>query len=507
MKHKSSEPETSLPDHNLNGLNSSKRVIFLVVALSVLSSIVLGVWFYNSLVPPNTLLSKLPDPDLTGMEQQVIEEVERRRHALQQNLKSDTTWGGLAMILDVHGLKAESIPCYKQAAALNPNDFNWAYFCAIVLRKMGFSEALEFFEKSTDLMRDYLPLQIRYGQALIDADRLEDALETFEYAVSLDSTSSHAHLGLAQVAFSRVEFEASLTHLTKTLELNPRHREAHAMTADVLRRLGRLDESRKEMEITQRLPLTTSIGDSVYQILVAEGVSAFWHRQRGFALLSKERLDEGFEELRKALALKPDPEGHNSVGNLLSQAGRYDEAMSEYHKAISLAPNYGPPYQNLGETLSKVGRKEEAVLWLEKSLRLIPKSAEVYLDLALIYYKLKRPNDTIYTLRRGLNATGGDVSIALRLAWLLATESNAELRSGAEAVRIAKNVCENTSYEDPESMDVLAAAYAETKEFAAAALLAQKAAQMALSTRQKALADRIQSRQELYRAGKPYRRH
>ncbi len=334
MKHKSSEPETSLSDHNLHGLNSSKRVIFLVVALSVLSSIVLSIWFYNSLVQPNTSLSKLPDPDLTGMEQQVIEEVERRRHALQQNLKSDTTWGGLAMILDVHGLKAESIPCYKQAAALNPNDFNWAYFCAIVLRKMGFSEALEFFEKSTDLMRDYLPLQIRYGQALIDADRLEDALETFEYAVSLDSTSSHAHLGLAQVAFSRVEFEASLTHLTKTLELNPRHREAHAMTADVLRRLGRLDESRKEMEITQRLPLTTSIGDSVYQILVAEGVSAFWHRQRGFALLSKERLDEGFEELRKALALKPDPEGHDSVGNLLSQAGRYDEAMSEYRGSV-----------------------------------------------------------------------------------------------------------------------------------------------------------------------------
>jgi len=245
----------------------------------------------------------------------------------------------------------------------------------------------------------------------------------------------------------------------------------------------------------------------VYQILLAEGVGAFWHRQRGFALLSKERLDEGFEELRKALTLKPDPEGHNSVGNLLSQAGRYDEAMSEYHKAISLAPNYGPPYQNLGETLSKVGREEEAALWFEKSLRLIPKSAEVYLDLALIYYQLKRPNDTIYTLRRGLNATGGDVSIALRLAWLLATESNAELRSGAEAVSIAKNVCENTSYEDPEPMDVLAAAYAETKQFAAAVQLAQRAVKLALSTQQKVLAARIQSRLELYRTGEPYRRN
>ena len=54
---------------------------------------------------------------------------------------------------------------------------------------------------------------------------------------------------------------------------------------------------------------------------------------------------------------------------------------------------------------------------------------------------------------------------ANNLAWLLATHPDAELRDGAEAVRVAERMCEAVPAPPPVLLDTLSAAYAEAGRF------------------------------------------
>jgi len=94
--------------------------------------------------------------------------------------------------------------------------------------------------------------------------------------------------------------------------------------------------------------------------------------------------------------------------------------------------------------------------------------------------------------------------IVNRLAWLLATGPDPSLRNAREAVNLAKTACEKTKYSDPESLDVLAAAYAESGDFKRAVELARKVHGMMVSSERQELAKQIQSRLNLYLAKKPY---
>ena len=101
--------------------------------------------------------------------------------------------------------------------------------------------------------------------------------------------------------------------------------------------------------------------------------------------------------------------------------------------------------------------------------------------------------------------TEGFMPIAVRLAWLLATNPNAEIRDGTEAVRLATKAYELTDHSDIETLDVLAAAYAENGNFDKAVKHARKAYRLAQSAKHVALANQIQNRLNLYLAKKPYR--
>ncbi|MFQ5675292.1 MAG: tetratricopeptide repeat protein, partial [bacterium] len=212
-------------------------------------------------------------------------------------------------------------------------------------------------------------------------------------------------------------------------------------------------------------------------------------------------------EFRTALALRPDPDGHNHIGALLQRLGRYQEAAFEFQKAISLAPDYVVAYMNLGETFLQAKQPQEAILWFEKSTRIKPDLQDAYLKLCDVYLDLNRPADAILILKKGLQRTRGLFSIALRLAWLLAIDPDAKLRDGSQAMLLAKKACEKTDYSNPAALDVLAAAYAETGKFDQATKLARKASRLASQSERFAnLAPGIQRRIALYVKNRPYRR-
>ncbi len=477
---------------------------YLVVILSISTLITVSFVLYKSVYLPHSVLAMLPNPDLLEIEEQVAEEIRNRRIAVEKNLDSAEDWGRLGMVLDIHNFKQESIPCYKRAAALNPNEFRWSYYGAIVLNETVSPDAFDWFERSNKLKPDYAPLQVQYGQALLNAGHFEEAEKSFNRVVSLLPESSHGYLGLGKISLARGNFQESQEHLLKAIDLDPNHREVHGVLAEVLRRLGKSEESAKELQIANQLPKVARLNDPVYEELVAEGKSAVWYRDRGFNFLAQGMVEEAIEEFLTAMQLRPDPDGYNHIGNLLSRKGQHDEAISYYRLAISLAPNNVTSYNNLGEALFNSGHPEEAIAWFEKCFRINPKFPDAYLNLSAIYLLADHPADAISTLRKGVRSTMGSIPISVRLAWLVATKPNQELRNGAEAIILAKAACQKTEYSDPKILDVLAAGYAEAGQFDPAVQTARKALQLARSSQQEELAKHIQMRLSLYLAGKPF---
>ena len=87
----------------------------------------------------------------------------------------------------------------------------------------------------------------------------------------------------------------------------------------------------------------------------------------------------------------------------------------------------------------------------------------------------------------------------------MATTSNPKFLNGAKAVELAKLANQMTSYQQPELLDILAAAYAEAGNFPEAISTAERAAELARADGKTDLAREIQQRTALYRQGHPYR--
>ena len=91
------------------------------------------------------------------------------------------------------------------------------------------------------------------------------------------------------------------------------------------------------------------------------------------------------------------------------------------------------------------------------------------------------------------------------LAWIYATNSDEQLRNGREAVRLASRAVELTGRKDPGTLDTLAAAQAETGEFALAITTEEQAANLARQAGMNEAMQKINTRLESYRQSKPWR--
>ena len=165
------------------------------------------------------------------------------------------------------------------------------------------------------------------------------------------------------------------------------------------------------------------------------------------------------------------PLAHYNLAHALAKQGRTAEAITQYREALRLKPDEPKTHDNLGLLLADQGRTAEAIAEIREALRLKP----------------DRPGP--------LN----------NLAWILAANPEAALRDGAGAVRLAERACKLTAYQEAGLLDTLAVAYAEAGRFSEALATAETAIGIATRTGEKSLAEEIQARLPLYRAGRPYR--
>jgi tetratricopeptide (TPR) repeat protein len=193
-----------------------------------------------------------------------------------------------------------------------------------------------------------------------------------------------------------------------------------------------------------------------------------------------------------------------TAGQYVDSLAQYDAALKFYETAMRRDPKAEKPRLQLAAAEFKRNDLEKSARTLAELLRQHPQNTDALYLLGQIFERKDNYGEAVKLYRRALEIDPESEPIANNLAWILATSADESIRDGAEAVRVAKPICERDGYKKFEFVDTLAAACAEAGNFDEAVRLAQDAYDAALEANKLDMAEQIGSRLRLYEAGQPY---
>src|SRR5262245_32314205 len=246
------------------------------------------------------------------------------------------------------------------------------------------------------------------------------------------------------------------------------------------------------------------------QALGVTGENDVAHNNLGFLFLRRGEIDKAISEFQTALDIRSrNTQSHYSLGaaliqsnlgNALARKQLWDAAIDHLQEAIRLRPDYADAYFNLGSVLFQQGRIDQAIAQWRAALAIRPRDAEAHRNVADALRKQGKLKEAISEYEQALNIAPED-SVALNnLAWVLATCSDGSMRDGARAVTLATRAVEVSGGRNPSFVRTLAAAHAETGQFAEAAATAEAAKALANTQSKPELARRLEEEITLYRA-------
>jgi tetratricopeptide (TPR) repeat protein len=214
-------------------------------------------------------------------------------------------------------------------------------------------------------------------------------------------------------------------------------------------------------------------------------------------------FDLGMADETKALALgSKDPTAYLNRGAAYGAKGDFDRAIADELAAIKLNPKMGPAYSDLGHAYVEKGDFVRA-LDAENQAITLDNNDSVSFGIRAIIFKSQGAYDkALADFNEAIRLNPRNVESYNGLAWFLATCPNPAYRNGKKALEIAKQCCEDTTYNNPTFINTLAAACAETGDFVNATIWeSQYLHAPFLNPRQVAAAKK---RLALYQAQQPY---
>ena len=195
----------------------------------------------------------------------------------------------------------------------------------------------------------------------------------------------------------------------------------------------------------------------------------------------------------------------SNFASALLDKGKVDDAITHFQESLRINPRRANVHNNLGAALYQKNELDNAVSEFQKSLQIDPANASTHRNLARAFQKKAATAEAISQFQQALNIEPADVDSQYNLAWLLATSTNASLRDGTNAVRLALQANELTGGTRPVILHTLAAAYAEVGKFDDAIRTTRNAIEVAQAKGREAMVAELNEELQQYQARKPMR--
>lgn len=410
----------------------------------------------------------------------------RRESAEQCHKLNDV---GLALAM--RGKFEQAAAYYRRALRIRPDfaearsNLGWALF------KQGEPErALAMLRQAVELKPALPSPHNNMGWIYYQQGRLVEAIEAFGRALQCkpDFALARNNLGLALAA--RGQIAEAIEQYREALRIQPSFAEAHYNLGAALAQSGQVEQAMAEYQ----------------HVLALKPQHAEARNDLGWLLHKQGRDSEAEPHLRAAVVADPTLDrAANNLGVVLTAQGKLDQAVPVLAELLRRRPGHVEGCNNLGIAFARSGKTDQAIRWFNEALRFKPDHGPARDNLLTLYLRDKQYDRAIELLRAAMKHSPEEPGVLSNLAWLLATCPDDALRNGQEAVRLARQASELSGDRSARVLDSLAAAYAETRQFAEAAATARQALDLAKRLNQKELTESIADRLRGYQAGKPYR--
>ncbi|MEW6657433.1 MAG: tetratricopeptide repeat protein [Thermodesulfobacteriota bacterium] len=144
------------------------------------------------------------------------------------------------------------------------------------------------------------------------------------------------------------------------------------------------------------------------------------------------------------------------------EKGHLDRAIADYTEAIQLKPDFFAAFLNRGTARRKKGEVDGAIADYTQAIRLKPDLYDAYTLRGICYSKKGQYEEAIADYTQALKKKPHYLTY-LGMAWVLATSKIDKYRNGARAMELAAKAVQ--FHRTPQSLQTLAAAYAEAGKF------------------------------------------
>jgi len=416
-----------------------------------------------------------------------IEQLSASLDLMPHDLDTDNNLGVARM------LKGEIDPAasiFRQVLRADPDHADARTNLAIALARKGQVDAAAGeFAAVLRSRPDHVGALRNLAKLLTRQNKADEAIRHYREALEVREDFA-LHVDLAALLAGRGKGDEAMRHTRRAIALAPHVAVTHLMLGQTLLAKKQYADAIEPLEQAVRL-----------DDRLAEA-----HRDLGIALQRTRRLGRATVHYAKAVALRPgDWATRERLAYAMLLQKKYLEAVEQYRKVLALAPRRAGAHNNLAVALSKLERLSEAVIHFAAAVKLEPNALRHY-NLATRLIRIGRDREAVVHFRQALARRPVWPAAMSELAWVLATSDESAVRNGGEAVRLARQACTFTKYQQADMVDALAAAQAEVGQFDQAVTTARKAQLLAKAAGYRQMAQRIARRIQLYQQKKPCRR-
>jgi tetratricopeptide (TPR) repeat protein len=359
----------------------------------------------------------------------------------------------------------------------------------------------------------------------------EPALADCTRAIELDPNHANALNSRALLRGRLGEWEGALADCAEAIRVAPEwplpyfHRaQVHHGRGDLDAALGDYDQT---IRLLQKTPpsragaeggLTLAVahcrrGEARFDQLRDEEAEADFAEARrrdpggaaeylGGMWLRRSKFDRALEAFGQLVGLRPhDARARVGRGMAHEALGDFGQAVADYSEAIRLEGGGAGAYALRGRAHQRQGRTDNALADFGRHLHLHPDDTMAYLARSTLHKQRGQWPEVLADLTAAHAAAPEHPLVGNSLAWYLATCPEDALRDGRRAVELARRACRATGWTNPQCLDTLAAACAETGAFDEAVRWQTEA--LAASPEEEKAA--VRARLEIYQDHQPYR--